>query len=497
MAGASRILPAAAGKGPRKRVYNFRKRLTECGFCAGLRRGVGQAKLHHCKQGDLMTMHADGSLPFMSRSRRLLRRGLLGAVYLTALLGLIVWEYRDHLDQFTSSCDLESPSPRSELYSAPYRHMLAWATRESASHVAVIAIPEDLDNIQGNLCLARAYVADVIRAVTAQHPAEIVLDKFYSPTVCPAGGAETAGLAQAIEAASVPVVLGESTKKADAETDHACLVAKPQLVFGAANVHYGITRLNLENERIPLTWRVLTSDQHSAVATARDSLAWAAVQGYDPTFASRSHLPVLAAESHQPYARLHLDLPRETSSELLCRAGDAAVLRRWKVDCSGGSAEPAPALLGKVVVIGSEDEHDRWPVVGVPLWGVDLQARYIEDLLTGSFLRALPLFMHFLLFAALVFVIEGLPTLLEAFRPQWAGHRLLSAAFQRRRYAWVIFWAATFPFVTTVLCLLIGFLPPLVVFGDIAFITITRLLFFAAETFETPLVHSHHPKGTP
>lgn len=442
--------------------------------------------------------HAASPSPSHARSRRLLHRGLLGLVYLTALSGLIVWEYRDRLTEFTAACEVESPSPRSELYAMPYRRMLAWASRDSAPHVAVIAIPEELESIQSNLCLARGYMADLLKAISAQHPAEVVLDKFYSPTACSnsaAEEAEAAELPRVIRSLPFPVVIGESTRISDAEKDGACLVTRPQLDFQAPNVRHGLTQLNIEYERIPLTWRVLPSADSGAASTPRDSLAWAAVQAYDPTYAQHSHLPSLAAVDNQPYARLHIDLPRETSTQLLCHAGDPATLQRWSVECPQAGNDPPPSLLGKIVVIGSEDERDRRLVLGASTWGFDLQARYMEDLLTGSYLRGIPILFDFILFATFVFIIEGMPTLLEAFRPEWGEKRFISAAFRRRRYAWVIFWAIAFMVVTTVLCLLIGFLPPLIVFGDIAFIAITRLLFFAAETFESPLVHSH-TKGT-
>jgi hypothetical protein len=97
-----------------------------------------------------------------------------------------------------------------------------------------------------------------------------------------------------------------------------------------------------------------------------------------------------------------------------------------------------------------------------------------------------------LTFAAFIFIIEGVPTLLEAFRPGWKKIRFLSRAYPRRRYAWVIFWAIATVLLASLLCLALGYLPPLVVFGDIWFVAITRLLFFVAESTETPFLHHHH-----
>jgi hypothetical protein len=419
----------------------------------------------------------------------------MGVVYLIALFSLILWEYRDRLDLISSACDVSDPIPRSALYSAPYKRLLDYATPESAPHVVVIAIPADLEDIQSNICLARSYIADLIRSIASQHPAEIVIDKFYSPSSCTTFPQNTADLLAVVRSLPFPVVVGESTNTAASMRDQSCLVRKPQLDFLAPNVHRGLTRLNIESEKIPLQWRVLPGDAPSAKAEPVDSLAWAAVKAYDPAFAQSPHLNHLLRTGSHPFAKLHIVLPRQTSTALLCSIGTAAMNKRWATVCS----QPTIPLdlLGKVVVIGSEQEPDLRQVLGAPVWGFDLQARYIQALLSGSYLRAIPFWLNFVIFAAFVFAIEGLPTLLEVFRPGWRRNRLLAAAFRRRRYVWVIGWTFAFFLLLTIACIAVGYLPPLIVFGDIALVAITRLLFFAAETFETPLVQSHHQEPHP
>jgi hypothetical protein len=115
-------------------------------------------------------------------------------------------------------------------------------------------------------------------------------------------------------------------------------------------------------------------------------------------------------------------------------------------------------------------------------------------MLSGSYLHALPRWVFLPLFALFVLVIEGVPTLLEVYRPHWKAHPLLTAAFTRRRYVWVIFWTIAFILGLTILCILLRYLPPLALFGDICLIVITRLLFFLAESAEAPLLH-HPTKG--
>jgi hypothetical protein len=442
------------------------------------------------------TTHPEASRPQQNSRRHLLRRILLGTVYLLALFSLIVWEYRDRFDILSSECDTTKTETASSFYSAPYKRLLRWASSDSAGYVSLIAVPVDLEDIQGNVCQARGYFADMLQTVAAQHPAEIVLDKIYGPTACAASPETTRDLIDVIRSIPVPVIIGESTDAAPKERDDACLIRKPQLDFAAPNVHHGLTRLNVEAEKIPLQWRVLAADSADSHPTAQlaDSLPLAAVKAYDPDFAQRPRLQSLIASGMQPYAHLTTEIPRQTSTQLFCDAGTPDMRKRWSVDCS--APRKHLNLLGKVVVLGSEQEQDHRLVLGTMLFGCDLQARYIDALLSGSYLREVPFWLAFTLFAAFVFFIEGLPTILEAVRPAWRSNRWIASAFQRRRYAWVIFWALAFLAVPTVLCLFVGYLPPMPVFGDILLVAITRLLFFAAETFEHPLVHSHphaHP----
>jgi hypothetical protein len=263
------------------------------------------------------------------------------------------------------------------------------------------------------------------------------------------------------------------------------------LDFGAANVRHGITRLNPQKEKVPLQWNVLSANPEGSNASAAkaDSLPWAAVEAYDADYAHRRRLQALLGTGRHPYANLNLPLARTTSTELLCDAGTPAMRQRWALSCTG----PAQHLnlLGKVVVIGAEDDRDRWPVLDSMRWGFELQATYIQVMLSGSYLRAISIWPTLFAFAAFIFMIEGLPTLLETFGPRWEDHWFLSHAYEERRYAWVIFWAVSFLSVLTVLALSLGYLPPLAVFGDICLLAITRLLFFVAESTGTQF---HQPK---
>jgi hypothetical protein len=433
--------------------------------------------------------HPRSTLVKLAKGRSPLVRTLIGLLYFAALGLLIVWEFRERIE-LASDCDLVDSAPRSAFYTEPYRHFLDWASRDTPGQVVVLAIPLDLEDIQANLCRSRAYMADVLRLVATQHPSEIVIDKFYSPSSCAADPAPTRELVSVVQSLSIPIVIGESTAQAPSKIPNVCLVRKPQLDFGTPNVHHGLTRLNTETERVPLQWRVLPAD--SAAAPARvetaDSLAWTAVKRYDSAYAARPRIQALIDTDRHPYANLQLDLPRQTTTALFCDLGTPAMRQRWSVQCAG----PPQHLnyLGKIVLIGSENASDHRVVLGTSIFGLDLQARYIDVLLSGSYLRALPMAVSFIAFAAFVFFIEGLPTLLEAYRPRWKKKRFLCHAYTRRRYAWVIFWTLIFISTASLGALALRYLPPLAVLGDITFVAITRLLFFAAESTEAPFLHA-------
>ncbi len=420
----------------------------------------------------------------------MLHRMMLGVLYFGALCLLMTWEARDHLKFLEPACEMKDSPPKSLIYEGAYRFLLHAVSHDASYQVSVVDIPLDLEEVQTNLCVGRAFMADMLRAIATQHPAEIVIDKFYSPNGCSKEPASTDDLMHVMRTLGVPVVVGESTDIATQDANEDCLVRKPQLDFEAPNVHHGLTRMNIDLERIPLEWQVLREDGSQAKPDVVDSLAWKAVRVYDPTYAAGARIQSLIDSGRHPYANLNMNLPQQTATSLLCTAGTPEMQERWSLSCNGTMQREN--LLGKVVLIGSENARDQRSVQGSRIWGFELQARYIEALLSGRYLRAMPFPAAFALFGLFVFVIEGLPTLLIAFKPRWKKRWLLSKAYTRRRYFWVSFWAAVFVAAISVVSLALRFLPPLAVLTDILLISVTRLLFFAAESTETPFVHAKH-----
>ncbi|AFL86919.1 CHASE2 domain protein [Terriglobus roseus DSM 18391] len=422
----------------------------------------------------------------------------LAVLYLCALSLLIVWEYRERLEVLSSECVLRDET-RSSSYGRWYSKFLDWASPVTTGHVVTVAIPAELEEVQSNVCLGRAYLADVLRAVSVENPSVVVIDKFFGPNTCSRTPESTEALLRAVREVRAPVVVGESTDGLEEPVGKACLVRRPQLDFGAPNVVRGLTRLDMDAERLPLRWQVLAEapeEEHGraghpeAEAQYADSLMLAAVKLYAPEFVERRSVQRLIAHDDHAYSSLEMPLPRVTTTELLCSAGDAAVRKRWDLECSG---QPLPArLLGKVVVIGSENASDLKNVLGRHMFGFQLQAMYMESLLSGDYLRTVPIEASFALFAVFVFVMEGLPVLLVTYRPHWKNKFLLRYAYPRQRYVWVVFWAAVLIVATSVLAFALRFLPPLLIYGDILFIAITRLLHYSAESAEHPLIHAHH-----
>jgi hypothetical protein len=439
-----------------------------------------------------------------SDPRGRVRRIALGLLYLAALSLLIVWEYRERLEVLSSECELRD-QVKSSLYNRPYERFLDWASSGAAGHVVALAIPLDLEEVQKNLCLGREYMADVLRALASQNPSVVVIDKFYSEGACTSTPASTEHLIQAVGALKMPVVVAESTNGLEHEVASACLVRKPQLDFHAPHVKHGLSRLNSEPERLPLRWLVLSSAPEESghpssskppeptaeipKAEFADSLSLASVKAYDPAFADQAKIRQLALRDDHAYANLAIEVPKLTTTQLLCATGDRSILKKWSVSCPELPA--LPNLAGRVVVVGAETLTDQKLVLDQRIWGFELQARYIETLLSGDYLGFLAIGWGLGVFALFIFLIEGLPTILVARRPRWRGLPLIRYAYPHRRYLWVIFWTIAVIGISAFLALALRYLPPLLVYGDILLVAVTRLLFFLAESAEDPFLHAH------
>ena len=279
-----------------------------------------------------------------------------GLIYVFFLALVIFMDSREQLELIHSSCYAPSGDTTPPFYDSIYAGVLNFASYDSSSQVSVIAIKAELEDIQQNLCRERSYMADLVTALATQHPSVIVVDKYFSPNACAQNPDSTRKLIEAIRSLRVPVIVGESTDIASEEVDESCLVQKPQLDFSSSNVHSGLLRLNANREQIPLSWPVLPRQPSvpGLHSKSKRSLSLVAVSVAAPQLVTgRSFQPLLSG-ARQPYARIGPALPQETSTDLLCDAGTTEMWKRWSLHCS--PARQKADLLGKVVVIGAENE---------------------------------------------------------------------------------------------------------------------------------------------
>lgn len=349
-----------------------------------------------------------------------------------------------------SACNAPIADATPPFYSSIYPAILNWTRNETSEQVTEIVIPADLVEIQQNVCRGRAYLADLLQVLDQNRPSVIVVDKYFSPDSCITNPASTSQLMDVVRGLKTPLVVGESTDTATKEEDESCLVQKKQLNLGSKVLH-GVTRLNVNKEEIPLEWNVLPKQpvDDDIRSQQTQSLALVAARAAAPE-AIRAHgfLAVRNAE-RQPYARFREDIPKGTSTEVLCSAALPALRAKWTLSCSGNS--PKLNLLGKVVVIGAESGADSVVVFGRRWSGYELQANYIDALLSGRYMRAPSDWPAILLFAAFLFGLE-VPALVNLFIHELP--LLLQVTLK-------LLWTGAFVAFVIVGYYLFGFFPPL------------------------------------
>jgi len=329
------------------------------------------------------------------KGRRLLARVLIGAAYLGIALLLVGWELQEQGDLYSSDrCDLRSaPQVENPLMEPLYRTILSHTTSGTSDRVSVVAIDSNLQVVQQNVCLARAFTADLIRAIAAQGAGVIAIDKFYGPTACPAEDKATSEFQAAVASLKIPLVVGESTHAPTSASSGSCLVLNSQLDLGST-IHRGLTRLNQDVLKLPLKWPILLHDSDVKPSTGPEgeSFSLVAATQIDPTLRQNRNFNRLLDSPRQPYANVTGELESQTATNLLCSTAMPEVTARWHLDCTGHTAKIN--LHNKVVVVGAESESDYPSVLGEGMYGFNLQAHYIAAILSGSYLRQIsPLFL--------------------------------------------------------------------------------------------------------
>ena len=327
-----------------------------------------------------------------SQKRERLARWMTRGLYAVIALLLVGWELQEQGGLISSNrCDLRSAATsESPLMDPAYRFILRHSTPAVSSHVTVVAIESSLGNIQSNVCPAREFTADLIKAAATEGAAVIAVDRFYGANSCPDGDPGTKALKDTVTALTVPIVVGESTHAPQDEASASCLVESPQLDLGKTTKR-GLTRLNQDVLKLPLHWPVLPNDDPASTAAETDSFSLVAATQSNAAMMKSEDFSELYKGDQQPYTNLAGKLERQTASNLLCSIlPDRAKV--YGIDCSNGWRKKD--LKGKVVVIGAESDQDYPSVLGEGMYGFELQARYVAALLSGSYLRQIsPLFL--------------------------------------------------------------------------------------------------------
>jgi CHASE2 domain-containing sensor protein len=405
-----------------------------------------------------------------SRARERLAHWIGIGFYLLIAASLIGWELQEQGGLYTSdTCELRSAPPeQNPVINPAYAFFLNHAGPPLSPRVSVVDIDASLAAIQGNVCPARSFTADLLRAAAAEGASVIAIDKFYGPDSCPANDPNTADLRQAIASIKLPVIVGQSTHAPAEKNAKACLVLSPQLQLDGTV--RGLTRLNQNVLLVPMRWQALPSDSAdpNAAAPYVDSFAVAAATQLDPGLRSTKKFRTDYTSAQQPYARLTGEVEQQTASNLLCSVSKATASRD-NIQCNG-PAKPYD-LHGKVVVIGAESDADNQVVLGESMYGFELQARYIAALLSGSTLRQIPPLFLLLPLGLYYLLSELLIPYMHIHRhPRWKLFHIEKP----------LLWTVAVFFLTMALGatvpLLFGRFPPLPMLLGISTILIPRLL---------------------
>ncbi len=329
-------------------------------------------------------------------------------------------------------------------------------------------------------------------------PATIVIDKYFSGGSCLSSqeeNRESELLTEAVQSAAkhIPVIVGEATDTAKQKAEDSCLVYRSDSMLFAplGRVHRGLTKLNANHEQIPLRWRVLDAQppplepRHGwrrfvprtklfAPYEDRDSLVLSAATillqaGKVPGQAS---LPQLTDGERQPYAYLRPanSLPEISSEELVCIPGKNCPPREE------GSSDPQARpnrvdLKNRVVLIGARGGRDSWSVLGESHWGYELQAEYLDALLTGQYLRAIAGRAIIALWFGFLLLLEGVPVLSQylhfehgAAAPDWLQHS--------QRWTWI--FGPVFFILVLACSYLVHAMPPLLLLFGVLVALLTR-----------------------
>ena len=143
-------------------------------------------------------------------------------------------------------------------------------------------------------------------------------------------------------------------------------------------------------------------------------------------------------------------------------------------------------MHGKVVVVGSQISVDLLDVLGKMLWGFELQAWYLDALLSGKYLRAVSGHWIFALSILFILFLEGVPPTCES--TPCFDHWPRVKAMTTKSENWVLLWPPVFIVIVLAICLARYFFPPLSLLAVALVTMFSRYLFNKMDLFEKQVV---------
>lgn len=273
------------------------------------------------------------------------------------------------------------------------------------------------DELFDNICKQRLLIAKLIQKLQIAEPSVIVIDKYFSPDSC--RDPQDPGnrmLKKVISTTQTPLVLGVHTLDSDdlrladplspaeeRSLKQAGLVKAQALPFDNPKglIDYGLIRLNHDNRKIPLEWRVfksrfdLAASDHCPQPMATPdhcpqpmpTLSLVAARTADPDMASVSRLNSLFSTESHPYTGFLSEEEIKTFSalDLIC-GPNFPHPEDWE-HC-GSSDYGNEEIRHHVIIIGNKKANqDYHPSVIGDVPGVVLQANYIESLMDDRYLK--------------------------------------------------------------------------------------------------------------
>jgi len=333
-----------------------------------------------------------------------LLRSRRAIIYLVVVLVVVLVEHGDQIlgGLGFSQCDDVSLAARM-FYQ---RFALAGQPFIQLHRVRLITYSVDSIPVIANPCDKRALVAGLIRRAAIFNPSEIVIDHTYGEGVCE--NEENKKKSDELESAlreissKIPIVIGLDSRSLDEiqrDLDFEKLMQSgfsrkdqfllPSKSFTGPQVYAGLTRLDCDNRRIPISWSVYPSRadvlNHGA-KISKPSLPFLAAN-----VAAHGKLDMLTNNNAHPFSGFvsESEFQPITGSSLLCLPNflDMADSMVDSKHCKLPSTVDLNSLSGSIVLFGEDTQSDWHRSVLGTVPGYLLQANYIDALLAGYYFR--------------------------------------------------------------------------------------------------------------